>query len=82
MKLYEFNSLVEDKKATILLDQGVYLMNRIEGSYIINLHSLFDLYVEVWYDYENNRIVKFRTFKSLKELKPYLDRIQFNSIFE
>ncbi|MBW6491893.1 MAG: hypothetical protein K0B15_11945 [Lentimicrobium sp.] len=53
-------------------------MNRFEEGFDINLYSLFDFYVEAWYNPEANEIEKFRTFKSLNPLEPYLDRIKLN----
>lgn len=76
--LYEYNSLEDDQKATLLWDQGIFLMNRVDEKYSYNLYSLFDFFVEVWYDSKNNSIEKFRTFKTLEALEPYLDRIDLN----
>ena len=42
----------------------------------INLYSLNDFYVELWYDQLSNKIIKIRSFKSTNPLDPYLDDIR------
>lgn len=76
--LYEFNCLEENEKAKFLWQSGTLIMNRFEDDYSINLYSLYGFYVETWYRREENRIQKFRTFKNLSQLEPYLDRIDLN----
>ena len=78
MGIYEYNLLDTDSQATVLWDKGVFMMNRFEAEYSINLYSLYDFYVEVWYESEENAIHKFRTFKNPGPLEPYLDRIDLN----
>ncbi|MBW6491967.1 MAG: hypothetical protein K0B15_12320 [Lentimicrobium sp.] len=78
MGIYDFNILSNDDKADILWDRGVFMMNRSEDGFDINLYSLDDFFVEAWYNPEANVIEKFRTFKSLNPLEPYLDRIKLN----
>lgn len=78
MGLYEFNQLDLDAKATTLWEHGQFLMLRIEGEFAINLYSLYDFYVEVWYQKNENRIERFRTFQSINALWPYLDQIDLN----
>ena len=53
-------------------------MNRFENDFHINLYSLFEFYVEVWYKGEKPTFEKFHTFSSANSLEPYLDRIKLN----
>lgn len=76
--IYQYNMLKPDDQALTLWESGVFIMNRKEDKYQINLYSLFDFYVEVWYDSMMNSIKKFRTFKAVDVLEPYLDRINLN----
>jgi len=62
----------------MLWDNGVYIMNRFEEGFTINLHSLFDFYVEVRYNRATNKIDKLRTFINIDPLGPYLNRIKLN----
>jgi len=76
--LYEYNALTDTEKGQLLWDEGVYLMSRFEDNYRINLYSLFDFYVEAWYELAKNKITKLRTFRSLNALEPYLNFISLN----
>jgi hypothetical protein len=78
MGLYDYNILPDEQKAIILWDKGVFIMNRYHEEFSINLYSLFDFYVEVWYEDTINSINKFRTFKSASQLNPYIDRINLD----
>lgn len=72
---YEFNLLPLKEKAQFTWEHGTYLANRQEDDFRINLYHLDKFFVEVWYDPEEIRICKLRSFKSKKCLDPYLDRI-------
>jgi hypothetical protein len=76
--LYEYNQFTPDEQAELLWDKGVFLINRMDDKYSYNLYSLFDFFVEVWYDSKKNSIYKFRTFKTVEALEPYLDRINLD----
>jgi len=69
--LYAFNQLSDDDKAEATW-AGTYLSNRTEDAHIIQLYSLPDFYVEVYYFPETNTITRFRAFKSLRQLTPYI----------
>lgn len=73
--LYEFNILPDNEKADTVWENGVFLLNRVVEGNAINLYSLNDFYVEIWYDQPNNKIIKIRSFKSTNPLDPYLDDI-------
>lgn len=78
MGLYEFKILSDSEKADIVWEHGVFLSNRIEADYGINLYSPSNFYVEIWYNQPNNKIQRIRTFKSIKPLEPYLGEIDLD----
>ncbi len=50
ISLYELNALSDNEKAQVVLEHGTHLKISEEDGYIINLYSLSDFYVEIWYD--------------------------------
>jgi len=44
-------------------------------NHTINLYSLFDFFVEVWYSPGNNKIEKIEVLKSEKTLDLYIDKM-------
>lgn len=78
--LYEYNTFPDDVKANMVWDKGTYLTMRTEGIYKINLHSLSNFFVEVWYEPTENKISQFRTFKSKNALEPYYNYIDLNQL--
>ena len=73
--LYEFNVLPENDKADVVWEHGKFLSNRNIEGHGINLYSLNDYYVEIWYDQGTNKTIKIRSFKSTNPLDPYLEEI-------
>lgn len=71
--LYQFNQLSENEKADTAWT-GAYLGNRTEEDHIVQLYSLPDFYVEVYYSPGTNAITRFRAFKQLRLLAPYLEQ--------
>lgn len=78
MDINDFDILSEIEKLNALSCHGSLLMARLENGCLVNLASLEDFYVEAYFNPEANKIVKFRTFKSLDQLEPYLDKIKLN----
>ena len=76
--LYQFNIMDENEKAQTLWDNGTFLTNKSDNLKSVNLYSLGDFYVEVWYDKPQNRITQIRSFKSINNLSPYLDDIELD----
>lgn len=74
MTLYQFNLLneMEQKEA---IWEGVHIADREEGEYKILLHQINAFYVEVYYHAEDNVIKRYRSFSSIEQLAPYLERI-------
>ena len=74
--LYEFNMLTDIEKANMVLDNGTFMLKRHDDQQVINLYTLSDYYVELYYDQKSNRINKIRSFKSMEPLDPYIDDIE------
>ena len=75
--LEEFNQLSDREKAEAIW-QGNFLADREENGLIVQLYSLCDFYVEVYYDGLANKILRFRPFKNTSQLTPYIAHIKFN----
>ena len=73
--LYEFNILPDGEKADNVWEHGKFITNRVVEGHVINLYSLNDFYVEIWYHQSSNKIIKIRSFKSTNPLDPYLEEI-------
>jgi len=57
---------------------GNFLGDREENGLRVQLYSIDNFYVEVFYDGVANKILRFRAFKSTNQLTPYLAHIKFN----
>lgn len=75
MGLYEYNQLSLPEQLGLLWENGVFLFNRREEAFGINLYQVSDFYVESWLDDKQNKITKVRAFKNISQLEPYLENI-------
>jgi len=75
MDNYEFNLLSIGDQTGYTWEHGTYLAHRRETHFVINLYSVNNFFVEVWFNPEEIKINKIRSFKSRKCLEPYLDGI-------
>ena len=78
--IYEFNLMLEMDRANYLWGNGTHLGERIEGVMTIQLHSLSNFYVQVFYDREKNCITELRPFKATRLLEPYLEQLDLKSL--
>ena len=79
MTLCEFIALNELEKHNAVLD-GVHIGDRSSGRYWILLYQLDSFYVEVFYDARKDAIVRFRPFRSVGQLSPYLRQIDISEL--
>ncbi|MBS1775008.1 MAG: hypothetical protein JSS64_01865 [Bacteroidetes bacterium] len=70
--LYEFNALPEHQRFQYLWDEATFLNNRVEGESRFNLYACGDFFVEVEYERNDNLIRGLRSFKTIRNLDPYL----------
>ena len=81
MTLEQFNKLDEDGKSNALW-VNASLVDLIRKEYLtILLYQLHGFYVEVYYNYNKNQIEQFKSFNSVDQLEPYLDKISLEGIF-
>jgi len=66
------------EQADCLWSNGTFLANRVNDGMKVQLHALSNFYVEVVYKSEENKIIEFKSFKTVKGLEPYLDLIDVN----
>jgi hypothetical protein len=72
----EFNQFANPEKWAIIEDYGIYLdVYRMEGELKICLFSLFNYYVEVFYQPKQDKLKKAAALISWDGLDPYLKQI-------
>ena len=74
--IYEFNQLTINEKANYLWENGTFLAAKDR----INLYSLHNFFVEVYYHTELNKISDIKVFRSLSKLHDYLTDIDITSL--
>jgi hypothetical protein len=75
MDNYEFNALPIGEQANTTWDQGTFLLSIKKGDCSVNLYWLEKFFVEVYYDKQQQRITRIRSFKTSSQLQPYLRKI-------
>lgn len=78
-----YKTLRQDLQAELLWEYGVYmeLIREIPDSNI-ELYSLFNFYVEIYFDKETDDPLFLRAFAGTNGLEPYLPFIEIESLFE
>lgn len=69
----KFRTLDLDQKGEYVFQKGDYIGVSGYYNYRINLYSLYDFFVEVWYEPEENKIEKIELLESDKNLDLYID---------
>jgi hypothetical protein len=70
-----FNLQTKEEKAVYTWEYGIYLASRMEGNQAINLYSVDDFFVEVWYTPERKLVQKVASFSTYACFDPYLEDI-------
>ena len=78
--LYEFNSLNDNEKYEAIMEYATYVADRIEDQYKILLYQFENFYVELFYNSQDNVIVRFRSFTTQELLRPYLNQIELKEL--
>ena len=72
---HKFRNLDIDRKGEYVFQEGEYIGLREYYNHRINLYSLFDFFVEVWYFPAENKIEKIEVMESEKTLDLYIDKM-------
>lgn len=73
--MFNFILLPGEGQAQHLLESGRYLGNRSLGVYQINLYSVEDFFVEVWYNKDEDTVYAITPFKDSTRLEPFVENI-------
>jgi hypothetical protein len=79
MTLNEFKGLNEEQQAHKVWD-GVFLDLRTNANQSILLFDLGGFYVEVYYEHNQNQIVRLTPFRSTNPLMPYLNLMNIKEL--
>ena len=82
MTQYHFNLLDENQQAQTVREKGVLIGERENKNYRILLYQIDAFYVEAYLHTHFNVIAKFRSFRSLKHLDPYLKEIAIGELIQ
>lgn len=79
MTQYQFNGLSASEQAEIVWS-GTHIGERFDEKHSILLYQIDSFYVEVFYHRDDNAIKRFRSFSSVNQLEPYLQKISLDGI--
>lgn len=71
----KFRQLSITQKGEYVFQEGDYIGLREYYNHRINLYSLFDFFVEVWYFAAENKIEKIEVMESEKTIDLYIDKM-------
>ena len=71
----KFRQLSNKQKGEYVFQEGGYIGLREYYNHRINLYSLFDFFIEVWYLPGRNEIEKIEVLESEKTLDLYIDKM-------
>ena len=78
--LYEFNSLNDNEKHEAMMEYSTLVGDRFESQFKILLYQFDNFYVELFYNSQDNVIVRFRSFIAQELLTPYLNQIDLKEL--
>jgi hypothetical protein len=80
MMLYQFRLFDETEQAEAVWNDGMLLDERSELEHRILLNQIDSFYVEMYYHKEYKEYKGIRSFQSVEQLNPYLDKIDFKDL--
>jgi hypothetical protein len=79
--LYQFKVLELNEQAQAVWEHGEHVATRMTAKYKILLWVVNEFYVEMFYNYHDNKIEKIRSFRNPEIIEPYLNQIDISSLF-
>lgn len=80
MRCCDFKLLDLPMQANTICQRGIYLSERVEEDCFIALYRVHDFYVEVYFRFADNHIIKLVSFYNDDCLEPYLAKINISSV--
>lgn len=78
-----FKKFTPNLQAKVLWEYGIFLdLVRQTPESNVELYSLFDFYVEIYFDKNTGDPLFLRSFSNTNALEPYLPVVEIDSIFE
>lgn len=81
MTINDFMAMNEDDQANALWE-GALLGGRNDGIFKVLLYQIDAFYVEVYFNKELQVIDRFKPFKSIALLEPYLSKINIQNVLQ
>ena len=79
MEISKYKELSVDDKASLLWENGSFVEDRVQyNKYKVCTYSLYNFYVEVFYDISNNKIKRITALETESEWHGYLSSINLN----
>lgn len=82
MTLYQFKTLDKGHKIEVVCHDGIRLLERTVGHFIITLYQIECFYVELYFDNKLMQITKLHAFNTTISLEPYLKQIDISFLFQ
>lgn len=73
MKKEEFSELTLAERGMIVMNSGKHLTQIKQNLYLLNLYSINDFFVEVFYSMVDNKIEKIDVVEDLSRIDHYID---------
>lgn len=75
MTLYKYRQLNTFEQANALWDLGKFMAHRNDALNDYALYEIGDFFVEVTYSNQENKILTFNPFKTMRMLEPYWNQV-------
>ncbi len=76
MNKIEFEEMSLVEQGVVLVSEGKHLTQINKENYLLNLYSIFDFFVEVYYSVNSNQVEKIEIMTDLSRIDLYIDESQ------
>lgn len=80
MTFQHFNALSSIAQQDLVYNEGVWLMERLTGSFLIVLYQIEGFYVEIYYLRSTYEVIVIKSFTNTDLLHPYLSKINVSEL--
>jgi len=73
MKREDFEDMSVAEKGMVIMSEGKHLTQVMHNNQLLNLYSVNDFFIEVYYSMHNNQIDKIEIINDLSRIDLYID---------